>query len=176
MFVEVKPSDVALSFLPSESRPSSPELLSSDDEAVPNTAAVPLTLRMLPPHFPSLPPKHTYMKTPVCVWIPRDDGQWTFADCGRSIGFATEESCSALFREEAQNSRPRAKIATEPPNSHRRGHEQRRCRTAWPHRQLGDWPPSEKAMESPKDKSITPRLSLFVLYRPSRRSIMIYYE
>ncbi|KAJ2933652.1 hypothetical protein H1R20_g3425, partial [Candolleomyces eurysporus] len=66
-------ADVALSFLPSESRSSSPELLSSDDEAVANTAAVPLTLRMLPPHFPSLPPKHTYMKTPVCVSILCDD-------------------------------------------------------------------------------------------------------
>lgn len=48
---------------PPKSRSRSPDLLDSDDEGT--IPAVPPTLRTLPPHFPSLPPKHTYMKTPV---------------------------------------------------------------------------------------------------------------
>ncbi|THV05503.1 hypothetical protein K435DRAFT_647185 [Dendrothele bispora CBS 962.96] len=46
-----------------ESRPASPDQLPSDDESVPQT--VPSTLRALPAHFPSLPPKHTYLQTPA---------------------------------------------------------------------------------------------------------------
>ncbi|KAH8113400.1 hypothetical protein DFH11DRAFT_1727875 [Phellopilus nigrolimitatus] len=44
-------------------RSASPDLLPSDDE---NTApVVPQTLRSLPAHLPPLPPKHTYLRTPV---------------------------------------------------------------------------------------------------------------
>ncbi|KAF4574747.1 hypothetical protein EYR36_006097 [Pleurotus pulmonarius] len=43
------------------SRSPSPELLPSDDEQPP----VPGTLRSLPTYFPSLPPKHTYLRTPA---------------------------------------------------------------------------------------------------------------
>ncbi|KAF7433299.1 hypothetical protein PC9H_005249 [Pleurotus ostreatus] len=43
------------------SRSPSPELLPSDDEQPP----VPVTLRSLPAYFPSLPPKHTYLRTPA---------------------------------------------------------------------------------------------------------------
>lgn len=47
------------------SRSQSPELLPSDDEnALP---VVPGTLRQLPTHFPPLPPKHTYLRTPVSL-------------------------------------------------------------------------------------------------------------
>lgn len=40
-----------------------PELLSSEDEAGP---VITPTLRGLPNYFPELPPKHTYLRTPVC--------------------------------------------------------------------------------------------------------------
>jgi transcription initiation factor TFIID subunit 8 len=49
--------------LPPLSRSPSPELLHSDDEGVP--LIVPATLRALPPNFPALPPKHTYLRTPI---------------------------------------------------------------------------------------------------------------
>ncbi|KAI0824612.1 hypothetical protein BC628DRAFT_1410748 [Trametes gibbosa] len=45
------------------SRSPSPELLSSDDENAPPT--VPMTLRPLPHYVPPLPPKHTYLRTPI---------------------------------------------------------------------------------------------------------------
>lgn len=45
------------------SRSQSPELLPSDDENMP--PVVPGTLRQLPTHFPALPPKHTYLRTPA---------------------------------------------------------------------------------------------------------------
>lgn len=49
--------------VPPRSRSPSPELLGSDDEGT--TAIIPATLRNLPPCFPSLPPKHTYLQTPA---------------------------------------------------------------------------------------------------------------
>ncbi|KAF8076141.1 hypothetical protein FPV67DRAFT_1664442 [Lyophyllum atratum] len=59
-------SDAAVhapTLLPAPSRSPSPDLLPSDDEGTPIT--IPLTLRMLPHHFPNLPPKHTYLRTPA---------------------------------------------------------------------------------------------------------------
>jgi transcription initiation factor TFIID subunit 8 len=56
-------SDGAPTLLPPPSRSSSPKLLGSDDEGA--MPIIPLTLRNLPSHFPTLPPKHTYMRTPV---------------------------------------------------------------------------------------------------------------
>ncbi|KAG5343026.1 hypothetical protein C0989_000016 [Termitomyces sp. Mn162] len=53
----------APALLPAPPRSSSPDLLPSDDEGAPPT--VPLTLRLLPSYFPSLPPKHTYLRTPA---------------------------------------------------------------------------------------------------------------
>ncbi|KIK08552.1 hypothetical protein K443DRAFT_672567 [Laccaria amethystina LaAM-08-1] len=52
--------------VPPRSRSPSPKLLPSDDEGT--TALIPATLRNLPPGFPSLPPKHTYLQTPVCLY------------------------------------------------------------------------------------------------------------
>ncbi|KAG6918899.1 hypothetical protein DXG01_010554 [Tephrocybe rancida] len=49
--------------LPAPSRSPSPELLPSDDEDA--APAVPITLRLLPAYFPTLPPKHTYLRTPA---------------------------------------------------------------------------------------------------------------
>lgn len=55
---------VVPSMLPPPSRSSSPELLSSDDEDAP--PIVPATLRTLSLNYlPALPPKHTYLRTPV---------------------------------------------------------------------------------------------------------------
>lgn len=44
-------------------RSESPELLASDDED--SSLLVPHTLRTVPSHLPPLPPKHTYLRTPV---------------------------------------------------------------------------------------------------------------
>ncbi|OCH93549.1 hypothetical protein OBBRIDRAFT_790074 [Obba rivulosa] len=49
--------------LPPPSREPSPELLSSDEEGAPPT--IPATLRSLPHYIPALPPKHTYLRTPI---------------------------------------------------------------------------------------------------------------
>ncbi|TCD71354.1 hypothetical protein EIP91_011125 [Steccherinum ochraceum] len=50
--------------LPPASRPPSPELLPSDDED--SAPIMPATLRTLPQfHLPALPPKHTYLRTPI---------------------------------------------------------------------------------------------------------------
>ncbi|EIW61872.1 uncharacterized protein TRAVEDRAFT_35317 [Trametes versicolor FP-101664 SS1] len=57
------PSKEPLLLLPPPSRSPSPELLSSDDENAP--PAIPMTLRPLPHYVPPLPPKHTYLRTPI---------------------------------------------------------------------------------------------------------------
>ncbi|KAH9482600.1 hypothetical protein JR316_0004700 [Psilocybe cubensis] len=49
--------------IPPPSRSPSPQLLPSDDEDAPTNT--PTTLRNLPPYFPNLPPKHTYLQTPA---------------------------------------------------------------------------------------------------------------
>ncbi|KAH0840115.1 hypothetical protein J3R83DRAFT_1091 [Lanmaoa asiatica] len=54
-------AESSLEFAPP--REDSPELLPSDDESTP--PVIPTTLRSLPSHFPPLPPKHTYLKTPA---------------------------------------------------------------------------------------------------------------
>jgi len=51
--------------IPPPSRSPSPELLPSEDEGT--AIVIPLTLRMLPSYYPSLPPKHTYLMTPVRI-------------------------------------------------------------------------------------------------------------
>lgn len=51
--------------VPPLSTSSTPELLSSDDEGAP--LVIPPTLRSLPSHLPTLPPKHTYLRTPVSL-------------------------------------------------------------------------------------------------------------
>ncbi|KAI9001266.1 hypothetical protein BD414DRAFT_533026 [Trametes punicea] len=57
------PSDGPLLLLPPPPRSPSPELLSSDDENAP--PAIPMTLKPLPHYVPPLPPKHTYLRTPI---------------------------------------------------------------------------------------------------------------
>ncbi|KZT33726.1 hypothetical protein SISSUDRAFT_1053840 [Sistotremastrum suecicum HHB10207 ss-3] len=53
----------ALSLGARTERTPSPELLGSDDEGI--GPQIPPTLRYLPSHFPALPPKHTYLRTPI---------------------------------------------------------------------------------------------------------------
>ncbi|KAI0663110.1 hypothetical protein C8Q70DRAFT_1050800 [Cubamyces menziesii] len=57
------PSEGPVLLLPPPSRSPSPELLSSDDENAP--PAIPTSLRPLPHYVPPLPPKHTYLRTPI---------------------------------------------------------------------------------------------------------------
>lgn len=55
-----------MNLLAPPSRSPSPELLASDDEDASST--IPTTLKSLPSYFPDLPPKHTYLQTPVCFF------------------------------------------------------------------------------------------------------------
>ncbi|KAI0742140.1 hypothetical protein BC629DRAFT_1563979 [Irpex lacteus] len=55
--------DIVSQLVPPPSRSPSPELLSSDDEGAP--AVIPATLRSHPYYLPPLPPKHTYLRTPI---------------------------------------------------------------------------------------------------------------
>ena len=57
------PSTGPMTLLAPPSRSPSPELLASDDEDASST--IPTTLKSLPSYFPDLPPKHTYLQTPV---------------------------------------------------------------------------------------------------------------
>ena len=52
-----------MTLLAPPSRSPSPELLASDDEDA--SLTIPTTLKSLPSYFPDLPPKHTYLQTPV---------------------------------------------------------------------------------------------------------------
>ena len=58
----------ATALVPPPSRSPSPELLPSDDEDQP---LIPMTLRGHLQYMPRLPPKHTYLRTPVSA--PLDD-------------------------------------------------------------------------------------------------------
>jgi hypothetical protein len=53
----------SMTLLAPSSRSPSPELLASDDED--GSSTIPTTLKSLPSYFPDLPPKHTYLQTPV---------------------------------------------------------------------------------------------------------------
>ena len=57
------PSTGPMTLLAPPSRSPSPELLASDDEDA--SSMIPTTLKSLPSYFPDLPPKHTYLQTPV---------------------------------------------------------------------------------------------------------------
>lgn len=54
-----------IEFVLPEPKEEDPELLDSDDEEAPSD--IPESLRSLPDYLPPLPPKHTYLRTPVCV-------------------------------------------------------------------------------------------------------------
>jgi hypothetical protein len=84
-----------VSLLPAGRKSPPPKLLSSDDEGSPPT--IPSTLRSIPHFYPSLPPKHTYLRTPVRIPAPL---------CIRAsfivfaIAVPTKEAGPAIIREE----------------------------------------------------------------------------
>lgn len=91
---------------PLRSRSPSPTRLPSDDEGTPDV--IPPTLRTLPTYFPSLPPKHTYLRTPVCrfsssFYSPLTNHSFT-------KGLPTKESCYTLTREKTQDRRAGAGV------------------------------------------------------------------
>jgi len=57
----------SMTLLPAGRRSPPPKLLSSDDESSP--PSMPSTLRSIPHFYPNLPPKHTYLRTPVRIRI-----------------------------------------------------------------------------------------------------------
>ena len=65
-----------VSLLPSGRRSPPPKLLSSDDESSPPT--VPTSLRSIPHFYPNLPPKHTYLRTPVRIPILSRDNHFLY--------------------------------------------------------------------------------------------------
>ena len=79
---EIGEHKLETTLLPPKSRSVSPELLPSDDSddepmedpnggypAGSKGSLIPTTLRTIPSYLPTLPPKHTYMKTPVRILI-----------------------------------------------------------------------------------------------------------
>jgi transcription initiation factor TFIID subunit 8 len=84
-----------VTLLPAGRRSPPPKLLSSDDEGSPPT--IPSTLRSIPHFYPNLPPKHTYLWTPVRVHP-------TFGNFVFFIAFATaiptKEAGVAVIRKE----------------------------------------------------------------------------
>lgn len=65
--------------LPPPSRSPSPDLLGSDDEGGP--PAIPTTLRGISNYFPALPPKHTYLRTPVGFLPFQFHDSWLNCQC-----------------------------------------------------------------------------------------------
>jgi transcription initiation factor TFIID subunit 8 len=63
-YLTVAPKPFVPTLLPARVPSPTPELLSSEDEA--SGPVITPTLRGLPNYFPELPPKHTYLRTPVC--------------------------------------------------------------------------------------------------------------
>lgn len=131
--------------LPPPSRSPSPDLLDSDDEGT--TPSVPLTLRQLPRHFPSLPPKHTYMKTPVRSSLHFHPNVLLICLTCRSLDIPTQESGPSIAGEEVEDCRARTEITPEPFDSHGREHEHRRRRATRAYRQLGDGSAPQEAVE-----------------------------
>ena len=104
----------SLILLPSGRKSPPPKLLSSDDESSPPT--IPSTLRSIPHFHPNLPPKHTYLRTPVRIptlvqsHVPH-----------RSVvAFTAKEASVAILGEEIEKCKPGSGIATKPSLSDRR--------------------------------------------------------
>ena len=104
----------SLILLPSGRKSPPPKLLSSDDESSPPT--IPSTLRSIPHFYPNLPPKHTYLRTPVYIstlvqsHVPH-----------RSVtAFTAKEASVAILREEIEKCKPGSGVATKSSLSDRR--------------------------------------------------------
>lgn len=97
-----------VSLLPSGRRSPPPKLLSSDDES--SQPAVPNSLRSIPHFYPNLPPKHTYLRTPVRILFKAV----TITFYPPSIAIATKETSVTVSRKETQKCESRSGIVAEP--------------------------------------------------------------
>lgn len=125
------------------SRSPSPDLLSSDDEGAPRVR--PVTLRTIPHYIPPLPPKHTYLRTPVSHIV----GFLIFESFSIDhffLGRTSKESCSAFARKETQKCSTGARFTEKSFTRHRGKHRSGR-RTPWRHRQLGNHHSSPQKVE-----------------------------
>ena len=133
--------DGSVALLPPPSRSPSPELLSSDEEGVPPT--IPMTLRPLPHYVPPLPPKHTYLRTPVST----NEIVGFIYNSSCDVDISAQESCITVAGEETQERRSRARVFEEPAARDRRQHD-RRCRTTGSNSELGSCDTSAQTLET----------------------------
>lgn len=104
----------SLTLLPAGRKSPPPKLLSSDDEGSPPT--IPSTLRSIPHFYPNLPPKHTYLRTPVRVLTTSHS---RFPHCG-VVAFATKKTSAPILREETEKCKPCSRLVAKPSVSDRR--------------------------------------------------------
>lgn len=97
-----------VSLLPSGRRSPPPKLLSSDDES--SQPAVPNSLRSIPHFYPNLPPKHTYLRTPVRILFKA----MTITFYPPFIAIATKETSVTVSREETKKCESRSRIVAKP--------------------------------------------------------------
>jgi len=95
-----------MTLLPAKRRSPPPKLLSSDDESSPLT--IPSSLRSIPHFYPNLPPKHTYLRTPVCI---RTLKYFAYPSLYR-IAVATTEAGIAVLGEKIKKRKPCSGVAT----------------------------------------------------------------
>ena len=95
----------SLALLPAGRKSPQPKLLSSDDESSPPT--IPSTLRSIPHYYPSLPPKHTYLRTPVRIPTLVS----SYPPHINAIAFTTEEAGIAISGEEIEKCKPCSRVA-----------------------------------------------------------------
>ena len=102
-----------VTLLPAGRRSPPPKLLSSDDESSPPT--IPSTLRSIPHFYPNLPPKHTYLRTPVSILILIRDRSFFIP----TTAIAAKETSVAVSREETEKREPCSGFVEKPSVSDR---------------------------------------------------------
>jgi Transcription factor TFIID complex subunit 8 C-term len=127
---------------PPPSRSPSPDLLPSDDEDV--HPAVPNTLRGLPLYMPNLPPKHTYLRTPVGCLISDARPILRYLIL---TALTTQKSCAPILREETQNCQSGANFPEKSVISYGGQRGTRRWRIIGSYRKLGNRASPKKTME-----------------------------
>ena len=85
-----------MTLLPAGRRSPPPKLLSSDDES--SAPTMPSTLRSIPHFYPNLPPKHTYLRTPVRIRTLNHSHTPSLL----FVAFATKEAGPAILGEEIE--------------------------------------------------------------------------
>ncbi len=129
-------------------RSDSPELLDSDDEKSRHSA--PHTIRSLHPHLPPLPPKHTYLRTPV-YFSPTQSPNFflNFIE-----GADNQEASHTVIREETGKRSTSSNFAQTLAYSDRRRRRQERRR---PVRRRGELGIDETAAQEVEGLSLYPR-------------------